>query len=69
MKNISYTVPEMSCEHCVNTIKKALLCLNGINNVVIDLKEKKVAITFDPKLVSDADIRVELDKLGYAILD
>ena len=69
MKDIVYTVPEMSCEHCVKTIKNALISLNGIKNVDIDLKEKKVSITFEPTLVSDADIRVELDKLGYAILD
>jgi len=69
MKDIIYTVPEMSCEHCVKTIKNALLSLNGINNVDIDLKEKKVSIIFEPTLVSDSDIRVELDKLGYAILD
>ena len=69
MKDIIYTVPEMSCEHCVKTIKNALLSLNGINNVDIELKEKKVSIIFEPTLVSDSDIRVELDKLGYAILD
>jgi len=58
----TFSVPDMSCEHCKSTIEKALSSKNTIKNFEVDLNEKKVHVeTEDPaEMVQDI-----LDEAGY----
>jgi len=38
---LNLTVEGMSCNHCVNSIKKAVGGLEGVSNVDVDLKERR----------------------------
>ncbi len=40
-----YSVPEISCDHCVAAITGAVSPLNGVESVVIDVDAKTVAVT------------------------
>ena len=40
----TYSVPEISCEHCRSTIEGALSGLSGISSVVVDVDAKTVTV-------------------------
>lgn len=46
MKTITYNVPNISCGHCVHTIKMELRELKGIHSVDADAEKKTVTITY-----------------------
>ena len=60
-------VEGMSCSHCENSIKKAVGSLNGVGNVIVDLRSKKVTIEFDPEKVSVDIIKDTIEDQGYDI--
>ena len=60
-------VEGMSCQHCVNSIKKAVGELNGIRNVQVDLNSKKVTVEFDPQLVSVQTVKETIEDQGYEV--
>jgi copper chaperone CopZ len=41
-------VPDISCEHCENTINEALTPLAGVSSVSVDIPTKKVTVEYDP---------------------
>lgn len=58
-----YTVPEISCDHCVAAITAAVSPIDGVESVVIDLEAKTVAVTGgDPDAVVAA-----IDDAGYEV--
>lgn len=61
------SVEGMSCSHCENAIKKSVGALNGVSNVTVDLKEKKVIVEFDPELISIDIIRDTIEDQGYDV--
>ncbi|MBC8416407.1 MAG: heavy-metal-associated domain-containing protein, partial [Candidatus Cloacimonetes bacterium] len=60
----NYTVQDMTCQHCVNTIENALKPIQGIENINISLHDKRVQIDgeYDEKEVITA-----VQKAGYSI--
>jgi len=60
-------VEGMSCSHCENSVKKAVGALNGVGNVTVDLKAKKVTIDFDPEKVSIETIKETIEDQGYDV--
>lgn len=66
MQEITYDVPDVSCEHCVNSISKATKNL-GVNEVQVDLPSKKVYVAFDPGKVSEQALKEAIEEEGYDI--
>jgi len=60
-------VEGMSCSHCENRVKKAVGALNGVANVLVDLKSKKVSIEFDSEKVSIETIKDTIEDQGYDV--
>jgi copper chaperone CopZ len=48
MTTISLKVPNISCDHCVHTIKNELKELEGIQRVDANRDSKIVTVDFDP---------------------
>lgn len=40
----TYSVPEISCDHCKSTIEAALTPLDGVHHVHVDIDAKTVAV-------------------------
>jgi len=59
-KNI--IVEGMTCEHCVETVTKAVNSLDGISQVSIDLDKKQVTVDFD-------DSRTDMDAISSKIIE
>lgn len=64
MKSITYSIPNISCKHCLAHINEGLSELQGVEEVLGDLNAKKVTVEFsDP--ANDTQIREKLTEIGY----
>lgn len=62
MANKKFKVEGMSCNHCVETIRKAVGVLAGVRNVSVDLEKKEVAIDYDER-------RTDLERVSATIAE
>jgi len=61
------SVPEISCEHCVNAINGALKELPGVEAVNTDIPTKSVYLRYNTNLVTMTHIEMALDDIGYIV--
>ena len=66
MTTVSYTIPNISCNHCVHTIKTEVAELPGVKSVEADLTSKVATITFDPP-ASEEKIKSLLAEINYPV--
>ncbi len=66
MNQITYTVPNISCGHCVHTIKMELSELPGVKTVEADAETKKVTITYEPPATLEI-IEGALAEINYPV--
>lgn len=67
VEHVTVTAPDISCAHCVATIKEAVGGLSGVSSVQADPDTKRVDIDYDPGQVSLAQIEEVLDEAGYPV--
>ncbi len=60
-----YSVPDISCGHCVAAIETEVRKIEGVTSVHVDLDAKLVTVDAPPNL--DASIRQAIDDAGYDI--
>ncbi len=65
---IKFTVPEISCNHCKETIEGILNTEENINSASVDIEKKEVSISSDTK-VSIGDLGALLDDHGYTVVE
>jgi len=70
MKNeeLVLNVEGMSCQHCVNSIKKAVGEIKGVSNVEVDLDKKTVTTSYDAKKSKPEDIKEVIEDQGYDVI-
>ncbi len=67
MKELTFEVPGVSCEHCVNAITQETKAV-GVQDVQVDLVSKKVYVSFDPAKVSEEQVKEAItEEAGYEI--
>jgi len=66
MESRTYTVPNISCGHCVHTIQTELRDLKGLARVEVNQADKRVAVDFDLP-ATDAGIRTALAEIDYPV--
>lgn len=59
----TYTVPDMSCEHCKAAVTEELSAVEGVESVQVDLDSKLVSVTGGP--LDDAALRAAISEAGY----
>ncbi|MDD2521757.1 MAG: heavy-metal-associated domain-containing protein [Anaerolineaceae bacterium] len=64
METKTYSIPNISCVHCVNRIEQALLALEGVDFAEADLVGLSVTVDFEPP-ADDQTIRQTLEMIGY----
>lgn len=65
--NVVFTVPEISCGHCKDTIESTLNNVESIESVSVDIEKKSV------KVISFSDLDMMnvsqlLDEQGYTVV-
>lgn len=64
MSDITLTVPNISCGHCVHTIQSELSELEGVKKVVASAQTKQVSISFEPPADTEK-IKTLLSEINY----
>jgi copper chaperone CopZ len=65
MITITYSVPKISCNHCIHTINTELSELPGVKSVTADLATKTVKIGYEPPATPEK-IEELLTEIDYA---
>ena len=47
MNTVTYSVPNISCKHCVHTITTELGDLAGVQSVTGEIEAQKITVVFD----------------------
>lgn len=66
MSTVIYSVPNISCGHCVHTIQTEVGDLKGVKSVKADVETKKVEIIFEPP-ASEEQIKSLLAEINYPV--
>jgi len=64
MTSKAFYVPNITCNHCVMTIKRELGELDGVNNVTGDAETKTVTVEWEPPAIWDS-IKSLLTDINY----
>jgi copper chaperone len=64
MTTVTYSIPNISCMHCVHTIKSEVSELAGVKSVEADPKSKLATIVFAAPATEDA-IKKLLAEINY----
>ncbi len=64
MEKTTLSIPNISCGHCVNTIKNELLEIDGVSSVDGDPEARQVTVAFDSPATIDK-IRQALKEIDY----
>lgn len=61
-----YSVPDMSCQHCVDALTNGVGGVPGVDHVAVDLAARTVTVQWAAG-DRDADVRAAIDDAGYEI--
>jgi copper chaperone CopZ len=64
MNTVTYTIPNISCNHCVHTIQTELAELAGVKSVQAVLPTKQVTVLYDVP-ASPEQIEQTLMEINY----
>ncbi|MGH2544098.1 MAG: heavy-metal-associated domain-containing protein [Ardenticatenaceae bacterium] len=61
-------VPGISCDHCVGTIEREMMELEGMQKVKADLDARRVTFTYDAP-ATPAKIHALMGQIGYPVTE
>ena len=67
MEEVTLTAPDISCDHCIATIRKAVSKLAGVQFVGGNPQTKQVTIRYDPSVVELTAIEKAMEEEGYPL--
>ena len=67
MITVKYSVPNISCGHCVHTIQTEVADLAGVTSVKADANSKSVEVVFDLP-ASEEKIKQLLAEINYPVV-
>ena len=59
-----YSVPEISCEHCKDTLERAVGGMPGVQSAVVDVPARTLSVDGD---VGEAAVRASIEEAGYDV--
>jgi len=57
----------MTCNHCVQSVTKALETVQGVESATVDLDQGSAAVKYDDSLVSLEQLTQVVQKTGYGV--
>ena len=61
----TYSVPEISCDHCRSTIETAVGGVGGVDHVSVDVESKRVTVTGG----EPATVVAAIEDAGYDVAE
>lgn len=66
MKKVIYEIPNISCKHCIHTIKMELGELEGVSSVDANLETKSITVSYDDP-ANPEKIESALSDINYPV--
>ena len=66
MSTVTYSIPNISCGHCVHTIQSEVAELSGVKSVEADAASKKTVISFEAP-ATEEQIKALLASINYPV--
>ena len=57
----------MSCMHCVGAVTKVLKALDGVENVLVDLEQKRATVDYAEGVVTQAAMKEAIEEEGFTV--
>ena len=67
MPEVTLEAPEISCDHCIGTIEKAVTKIAGVRFISGDPETKTVKIEYDPAVAGIGEIQSAMEEEGYPV--
>jgi copper chaperone len=64
MKTVTYSIPNISCGHCVHTIKTEVSDLEGVKSVEANAQTREAVVVFDAPATEDKIVAL-LKEINY----
>lgn len=68
MREVALTAPDIGCEHCIMTIRRAVGRLAGVEFLGADPVRKQVSLRFDESRVKLEEIEQAMEAEGYPVV-
>ena len=68
MTTVTYSIPNISCNHCTHTIKMEVGDLAGVQTVEASVDNKQATITFDAPATEET-IKSLLAEINYPVAE
>jgi copper chaperone len=69
MSEARFSVPSISCGHCVRAIRGALSETSGVEQVNVDIDAKLVTVIYDAAAISEAQMKRILAEADYPVVE
>ncbi|MHA2231190.1 MAG: heavy metal translocating P-type ATPase, partial [Candidatus Hodarchaeales archaeon] len=69
LERLHVKVGGMQCSFCVESIRKAISRMDGVQDVGVNLSHEEALIVYNPKIVTDRELKDTLQSLGYMVRD
>ena len=66
MSTLTYTVPDISCDHCKHAIETEISQVKGVDAVAVDVKAKTVTVSGES--LDEQAIVAAIDEAGYEVV-
>ena len=67
MPQVTIEAPDISCDHCIGSIEKAVTKLAGVKFISGDPETKAVTLDYDPAQSTVDDIAAAMEEEGYPV--
>ena len=68
MTTVTYSIPNISCGHCVHTIQMEVSELAGVQSVEASQENRQAVIIFDPP-ATEGGIKSLLAEINYPVVE
>jgi copper chaperone len=68
VSKVTYSIPNIHCEHCVHTIQSEVIDIAGVKAVKADLRSQIATIEFEPP-ASEEKIKDLLASINYPVMN
>jgi copper chaperone len=67
METAIVNIKGMTCMGCVNSVKRVLQAVNGVDKVDVTLDPGQARVEYDPAAASPAQLRAAIEEAGYEV--
>jgi len=60
-----FVAPDIECDGCAMSIRKALGSAEGVETVAVDVDHKRVTVDYDESKTNDVALAELLDEIGF----